>query len=344
MFKLFKFPFKPVKLLSILSICLSCNLSFTQYDAINDKVSYDALNDDKVYEELFGEMTGETQQKLDKEYTKNLGNLKLNNLSIEEENAIKGKVKNQVSDFFNSPTAKKFLEDSIKKAESERGLLTGDTKLSCEAILCLSDPIGWNISDCLPSLHRFYNIDPKHWHDKVKERRRFLNLCPLEDDNNRMETQQRSDMNALKDSLANNAGGCDISVINRSFSACPDGGIRKHTKTDFFGETTTYYTVSECKTMDFNTNVVGTARFQGSTCGALYRLTFTNFKNTQPQWECKQYMTRGEMILYNQGYYNMKNSRYASNYLNNLKRYKQYRNINFDEKVCVKAEWFYPQR
>lgn len=56
-------------------------------------------------------------------------------------------------------------------------LLTGDTKLSCEAILCLSSST--RPSECSPSLNHYYSINAKKWSDTVKKRRNFLKLCPV---------------------------------------------------------------------------------------------------------------------------------------------------------------------
>lgn len=55
-------------------------------------------------------------------------------------------------------------------------VLTGDTKLSCEAILCLSS--GTRPSECNPSLQRYFSISAKKWKDTVAKRKSFLQLCP----------------------------------------------------------------------------------------------------------------------------------------------------------------------
>lgn len=56
--------------------------------------------------------------------------------------------------------------------------LTGDTKLACEAILCLSS--GTRPGECSPSLNRYFSIKAKKWKDTVKARRNFLKLCPVD--------------------------------------------------------------------------------------------------------------------------------------------------------------------
>lgn len=57
-------------------------------------------------------------------------------------------------------------------------ILTGDTRLACEAILCLSS--GTRPSECSPSLSRYFSINMKKWKDTVKARRNFLKLCPVD--------------------------------------------------------------------------------------------------------------------------------------------------------------------
>ena len=64
--------------------------------------------------------------------------------------------------------------------------LTGDTKLSCEAILCLSS--GTRPSECNPSLNRYFSINAKKWSDTVKKRKNFLKLCPVDGADERDET------------------------------------------------------------------------------------------------------------------------------------------------------------
>ena len=56
----------------------------------------------------------------------------------------------------------------------ETELLTGDTKLACEAILCLSS--GTRPSECNPSIQRYFSIHRKRMSDTIKARRDFLNL------------------------------------------------------------------------------------------------------------------------------------------------------------------------
>ncbi len=56
-------------------------------------------------------------------------------------------------------------------------MLTGDTKLSCEAILCLSTSS--RPSECSPSIKKYFSISYDDWSDTVKARGDFLKLCPV---------------------------------------------------------------------------------------------------------------------------------------------------------------------
>lgn len=78
-------------------------------------------------------------------------------------------------------------------------LLTGSTKLACEAILCLSTST--RPSECAPSLAAYFGIkDPKSWAKTLSKRRSFLDLCPVTDDGDVDEllSSLKDDINVLK--------------------------------------------------------------------------------------------------------------------------------------------------
>lgn len=84
-------------------------------------------------------------------------------------------------------------------------LLTGDTRLACEATLCLSS--GERPSECSPSLRRFFSIKHRKLGDTIKARKDFLKLCPSSNEND--------GMRRLVDALAEGAGRCDAKELNR---------------------------------------------------------------------------------------------------------------------------------
>lgn len=88
-------------------------------------------------------------------------------------------------------------------------LLTGDTRLACEATLCLSS--GERPSECRPSLHRFFSIKHRKLGDTIKARKDFLKLCPSSNEND--------GMRRLVDAIAQGAGRCDAAELNRVMRA-----------------------------------------------------------------------------------------------------------------------------
>ena len=93
-----------------------------------------------------------------------------------------------------------FFMSPFVKAEE----LTGDTKLACEAILCLSS--GTRPSECNETIQKYFSIKHKRLNKTLSARRDFLNLCPRDQDQN---------MNSLVNALVNGAGRCDAAELNR---------------------------------------------------------------------------------------------------------------------------------
>lgn len=114
------------------------------------------------------------------------------------------------------------LAASTSVLAQQRQELTGDTKLACEAILCLSS--GTRPGECGPSLSRYFGISYKRWSDTVKGRRNFLQLCPTASDTS------SANMPAIVDNIANGAGRCDASYLNANNrqvvqkKVCPQNG------------------------------------------------------------------------------------------------------------------------
>ena len=81
-------------------------------------------------------------------------------------------------------------------------VLTGDTRLACEATLCLA--AGSRPNECSPSLSRYFSINKRKWSDTVRARASFLNLG----------SDQTPEMRALVNAMANGAGRCDAASLN----------------------------------------------------------------------------------------------------------------------------------
>lgn len=84
-------------------------------------------------------------------------------------------------------------------------VLTSDTRLACEAVLCLSS--GDRPSECAPSIKRYFSIRHKKLGDTLKARRNFLKMCPASSEN--------AEMAGLTDAIAEGAGRCDAKELNR---------------------------------------------------------------------------------------------------------------------------------
>ena len=56
--------------------------------------------------------------------------------------------------------------------------LGGDTKLSCEALLCLASPT--KPRECEPSLRKYFSLRKPH------EKAKFLSLCPKDQNNDKI--------------------------------------------------------------------------------------------------------------------------------------------------------------
>lgn len=89
----------------------------------------------------------------------------------------------------------------VAQAEEE---LTGDVKLACEAILCLST--GSRPSECSPSIKKYFSYTNVKFHKVLDWRKGFLGLCPASSD---------PGMPELVNAIANGAGRCDAAELNR---------------------------------------------------------------------------------------------------------------------------------
>lgn len=103
-----------------------------------------------------------------------------------------------------------FANDNGLNLNLDTSLLTGNTRLACEAILCLSSSI--KPGACSPSLKKFFSIRFRHWGDTIKARRNFLKLCPSRDNTN-VVNQQNYD-NYVNNTLVNLSSYCDANSLN----------------------------------------------------------------------------------------------------------------------------------
>ncbi len=87
---------------------------------------------------------------------------------------------------------------------ADDGVLTGDTRLACEAIMCLAS--GTRPAECSSSLSRYFSISFSDWRDTIQGRINFLNLCPG--------AQVSGEMSGLVSAMGNAVGRCDAQSLN----------------------------------------------------------------------------------------------------------------------------------
>lgn len=96
------------------------------------------------------------------------------------------------------------LAAAVTTPARAQNVLTGDTRLACEAILCLAT--GTQPSECAQSLARYFSISFKNWSDTLRGRTDFLKLCPAVSTDSKMST--------LVNDIGNGAGRCDAASMN----------------------------------------------------------------------------------------------------------------------------------
>jgi len=99
-----------------------------------------------------------------------------------------------------------FLLGTAGAGTRAQDLLTGDTRLACEAILCLSS--GIHPSECTPSLARYFGINRRKFSDTIRARLNFLDLCPV--------ARQTAEMRSLVAAISRGAGRCDAASLNQT--------------------------------------------------------------------------------------------------------------------------------
>lgn len=83
-------------------------------------------------------------------------------------------------------------------------VFAGDTRLACEAVLCLSS--GVRPGECNSSLSRYFGIVKSTLTKTITARLNFLKLCPV--------SSQTPHMQSLVIALSQGAGRCDASSLN----------------------------------------------------------------------------------------------------------------------------------
>ncbi|TLD80733.1 hypothetical protein LS70_008615 [Helicobacter sp. MIT 11-5569] len=88
----------------------------------------------------------------------------------------------------------------------ELELLSGDTRLACEAMLCLASPV--QPAECSAALTRYFSINAKKWSQVVAKRKSFLDLCPVVASSDPEMYKYKNEI------LANLDGECSVTSLN----------------------------------------------------------------------------------------------------------------------------------
>lgn len=110
---------------------------------------------------------------------------------------------------------------------------TGDKRLACEAILCLST--NTRPSECSPAIRKFFSIKAKKPWKTIRLRKDFLNLCPASND---------AGLPSYNDLLANNAEKCSAKRLNRDLLESKEERVCRKSGQDDECHTVTYYRIS----------------------------------------------------------------------------------------------------
>ena len=134
--------------------------------------------------------------------------------------------------------------------------LTGDTRLSCEAVLCLSS--GTRPSECAPSLSRYFGIHKKKFSDTLRARQDFLNQCPA--------ASSSPEMQSLVSAIARGAGRCDAASLNatlRRWTGGDEGTISISNQMPDYCAAYTGHIYTDFHTGGFMPQYVGTPEHDG---------------------------------------------------------------------------------
>ena len=108
------------------------------------------------------------------------------------------------------------LVSALCGSAQAQDVLTGDTALACQAILCLSSAS--QPAECAASLARYFSISYRLLTDTIQGRLDFLNMCPV--------GSQAASVSSLNDAIAHGAGRCDADSLNselQSYTQNADG-------------------------------------------------------------------------------------------------------------------------
>lgn len=193
------------------------------------------------------------------------------------------------------------LSPSVIYAQEE---LTGDTRLACEAVLCLSSSV--RPAECSPALTRYFNIlvyskGVLRWGKTVSARKAFLNMCPASSN------IQTADMPTLIDDIANGAGRCDSDFLNsrlrtrKTKMVCTDTGRGGYRADNESCTTVEYFEISNkkptiCRSYEENTlTELDGAKYVGTPINDGRWVSAGEYDEAQREWETERDRVEGNL-------------------------------------------------
>ena len=180
-----------------------------------------------------------------------------------------------------------FLFGALSANAIELEMLSGDTKLACEAMLCLASPT--KPSEWSPSLSRYFSIDAKKWKDVVAKRKSFLNLCPVDS------SSDPEMYNYKNNILVNLDGECSTAALNQRIEKVV---LRTEKRCDPNGDNC--YTIYHYG-YRINPQLTNSCKLLASSKYTDYRLKYTCDTRyyTQAEWDRGSTLQEVSMDIYN---------------------------------------------
>lgn len=153
-----------------------------------------------------------------------------------------------IKPLFASIATSLILMSGVPVQAQAQAVLTGDVRLACEAILCLSSST--RPGECAASLRRYFSINHTKLTDTLRARLNFLNLCPA--------AGQDAGMKSLVRVIRDGAGRCDAASLNRSLAVYDSEGELLHIRNNLPTYCGVYYSHEYTDLSDDLARYVGT--------------------------------------------------------------------------------------
>lgn len=158
---------------------------------------------------------------------------------------------------------------------SASDVLTGDTKLACEAILCLSSAV--RPAECSASLVRYFSIHFKKPWKTLNARRAFLNLCPVQ---NNVNTEDLVLKNLVNDVLPSvDPRQCTVEYLNTRVEGRARTGYRINPNMPYFCHSLIHHQYTDYKMPKYKCSGEFYSALEWRLSAKLERVDYKQYKN-----------------------------------------------------------------